>query len=770
LVSSSIQDGCTPAPFRRWRVLLYILFFLMGLSGSPLFAQKQAPTVSAIKIQGNKRVDASTIFYYIKTEVGKPISRSLIRKDIEQIYSLGQFTDIQVDTRPGKDGGVEVVFVVKEIPSVGEVNFVGNDALNTADLRDLISIKRGVTFKEHLVKDTIQKLTAHYHDKAFFLAQVDVDTAVNANGLIDVTIKIDEEEKTKIEEIRFVGNKAFEEGDLKDIMETSETWLFSFIDDSGIYKKDVLKVDVLRMEAFYQDNGYIRVRVHEPKIEVNREEKEIYIKIKIEEGELYRFGKITVQEVSGFSGEDLLAVLKSKPGMIYNISMFREDLLNITEKFSEKGFAYANVNPKADVNDKTRIVNLDIKIDPGRKVYVGKINVIGNNRTWDNVIRREFRFKEGELFNSKKLKRSKQRINNLGFFENVKIDTHRGDTPDKIDVDTAVTEKPTGSISFGAGFSSVDKLIFSASIAQDNIFGSGRKVNFSVNLSAIRTNFNIALTEPRVFDSAISAGIDIFNRENDFFSSTNESVGGGLRLGKNLSETDWGGIFYRYAKVKVSDVVIETPILKNETQKTSRVGTTFISDSRDNFVNPSKGWRHVVRLELAGLVLGGSDFYKTGYEVTYYHKIIGNLVAAFHGAINYADGFGNDPLPSFERYYMGGASSLRGFTIEEVGPMTALSEPLGGESSLLFNVELAYPLSDTFRVFTFYDRGNVYGRGFDISTTDTTINLAKMRNSIGGGVRFFSPFGPISLSYGYKLDPAPGDSAGEFHFGAGNAF
>jgi len=770
LVSSSIQEWCAPAPFRRWRALLYLVLVLMGLLGSPLYAQDEGATVSAIKIQGNKRVDSSTIFYYIKTEVGKPLSRTLIRKDIEQIYSLGQFTDIQVDTRPGKDGGVEVIFVVKEIPSVGEVTFVGNDALETADLRDVISIKRGVTFKEHLVKDTIQKLTAYYHEKAFFLVGVKVDTTIDANGLMGITINIDEGEKIRIDEIRFTGNKAFDEDDLKDIMETEETWLFSFIDESGIYKKDVLKVDVLRLEAFYQDNGYIRARVHEPQIEVNREEKEIYIEIKIEEGQQYKFGKITVQDVEEFNEQDILRDLKSKPEAVYNISLLREDILNITEKFSEKGFAYADVNPRAAIDDQARIVDLNIQIDPGRKVYVGKINVIGNTRTRDNVIRREFRFKEGELFNSKKLKRSKQRINNLGFFENVKIDTHRGDTPGVIDIDATITERPTGSISFGAGFSSVDKVIFNASISQDNVFGTGRKVNLSADISARRTNFNIQLTEPRVFDSDVSAGINLFNRRSDFFSFDTRSQGGGLSLGKNFSETDWGGVNYRFSKVKVTDVVNPTSTLKNETQNTSRIGVTFIRDSRDNFLNPTQGWRHVVRLEFAGSFLGGSDFYKTGYEITFYRKLIGKLVGAIHGAINFAEGYNNEELPSFERYFMGGANSLRGFTIREVGPLDIVGDPVGGEQSLLFNLELQYPLTETFRVFAFYDRGNVYGSGFNISSTDTSFNLSKMRESTGGGIRFFSPFGPISLSYGMKLDQRTGESSGEFHFSAGNAF
>ncbi len=741
----------------------------MGLLGSPLYAQNPPPTVTAIKIQGNKRVDSSTIFYYIKTEAGKPLSRALIRKDIEQIYSLGQFTDIQVDVRPGQ-GGVEVIFVVEEIPSVGEVTFVGNDTLDAADLRDVISIKRGVTFKEHLVNDTIQKLTTHYREKAFFLARVNVDTSINASGLVDVTININEGEKVKIDEIRFIGNDSFDEDDLKDVMETEEKWLFSFIDESGIYKKDVLKVDVLRLESFYQDHGYIRVRVHEPQIEVNSEDKEIYIDIKIEEGLRYKFGKITTQEVEGFSEQELLADIKSKPGAVYNISQLREDILNITEKFSEKGFAYADVNPKAAIDDKTRIVDLSIEIEPGRKVYVGKINVIGNTRTRDNVVRREFRFKEGELFNSKKLKRSKQRINNLGFFENVKIDTHRGDTPGLIDVDASVTEKPTGSISFGAGFSSVDKVIFNASVAQDNLFGTGRKVNVSANISARRTNFNILLSEPRVFDSDVSAGINLFNSRSDFFSFDTRSRGAGLTLGKNLSETDWAGVNYRFARVKISDVINPTSLIKEETRTTSRIGGTFIRDSRDNFINPTKGWRHMVRLEFAGSVLGGADFYKAAYEISYYRKLVGKLVGAIHGEIQHADGYGGEDLPAFERYFMGGANSLRGFTIRQVGPLDSLGDPLGGEQSLLLNVELQYPITDGFRLFAFYDRGNVYGSGFNTASTDTNINLSKMRESVGGGIRFFSPFGPIALAYGFKLDQRAGESAGEFHFSAGNAF
>lgn len=765
-----IWDSRVLALFSRGCAVLCLALILLAGSALPLWAQDEGTTVSAIRVQGNKRVDSSTIFYYIKTEVGKPLSRNLIRKDIEQIYSLGQFTDIRVDTHPGENGGIEVVYVVREIPSVGEVVFEGNDNLETSNLRDIISIKRGITFKEHLIKDTIQKLTAHYHDKAYFLAVVNVETELNEHGLMDVRIVIKEGEKVRINEISFVGNNSFSEGDLEEVMETEEDWLFAWLDEAGIYKKDSLRLDILRLEGFYKENGYIRVQVHEPKIEVDKEEKEINIEITIEEGLPYTLGKVTVQPVAEFSEEELRKNLKIKSGEVYNVSLLRQDILSIGERFSEKGYAYADVKPVTVIDDKKRTVDMDIQINPGRKVYVGKINVAGNTRTRDNVIRREFRLKEGEIFNSKKLKRSKQRLNNLGFFENVKLDTHRGDSPEQIDIDTTVTEKPTGSITFGAGFSSVDKVMFNAALSQDNVLGTGRKAVVSANVSARRTNFNISLTDPRIFDTDVSAGIDLFNRQSNFFSFNTKSNGGGLRLGKNLSETDWLGVNYRFSEVRVSNVINPTAILKDETRTTSRIGASFIRDSRDNFMTPTQGWRHVVRLEFAGDFLGGADFYKTEYEITYYQPIIGDLVGAVHGEIKSAQGYGGEELPVFERYFLGGANSLRGFTIRQVGPMTADGNPLGGERSLLFNAELQYPVTKGFRLFVFYDRGNVYGPGDNIQSTDTDFNLSKMREGAGAGIRFFSPFGPISLAYGFKLDQRPGESDAEFHFSAGNAF
>ena len=723
--------------------------------------------VGSIKIEGNKRVETSTLLYYIKTREGEPLSRSQISKDIEQIYDLGQFKDIRVETRQGSKG-LEVVFIVEEIPSIGDVLLYGNVEVGDSDIHEILGFKRGEAFQDHITKEAKEKIKLLYHDKGFFLAEVDVVSKKSVRNLMNIHIRIREGEKIEIKNIRFSGNKKFSADDLRDQMETkAETW-FSWIDESGIYKKDILKLDMFRLEAYYQDHGYLRARVQEPNINIDQKNKEINISISIEEGSRYRVGKITSKPDDTVSADDILKVLQMKSGDVYSLSKVRAGILNISDLYSERGYAYADVNPITKINENSRTVDVSIEVDRGRKVYVGEINVIGNTRTLDNVIRREFRLREGELFDSVKLKRSKQRINNLQFFEDVKIDTRRGKEPDLIDITTTVTERATGSVNIGAGYSSTESLMFNAGISQNNFMGTGRRVVFSTNLSSRRTDFNLSLTDPRIFDTELLGGVDAFNRKTNYYSYKARSTGAGFRIGKSLSEHDWAGLNYNFANIKVSDVVTTTSYLKEETRVTSRISPTFVRDTRDDFLNPSTGSRHVVRFSLAGL--GGAKFHKMSYETAHYWPIVGKLVGMLHGEISWADGYGDESLPIFERYYMGGPKSLRGYTIKNVGPKDASGNPLGGNQSLLLNAELQYPFTKGFRGFVFYDRGNLYGGGSNISTTSTTWDLGNMRDSIGGGIRFLSPFGPIGFAYGIKLDQATGEESGEFHFSAGNSF
>lgn len=747
-----------------WVVHCSLFFFALG------FAQ-EGEIVQSLRVEGNKRVDDSTILYYIKTEVGQPLSRIQIRKDIEQVYDLGQFKDIQVDTQSAP-GGLAVTFKVVEIASIGDLRLVGNKVIDSEDILEKISLKRGAAFHDQLVAQSMDDLKTLYQGKGYFFAETKIATELTPNNLVDVIIRINEGGKVGVKKIRFSGNKTFKSRELRKQMETQEKTWYSWLDESGIYQKDILKLDLFRIEAFYQDRGFIRVGVLDAKIDVNKKDQAIHITIPIVEGDRYRVGDINVQGDGSFTDEELLAVVESKKNEWYNISKLRGDVLKISDLYSSRGYAYADVNPVTKIDDEKKVVNLGVEIERGKKVYVGNINILGNVSSRDNVIRREFRLREGDLFDSEKLRRSKQRINNTQFFEDVKIDTGRGGAPDLIDITTTVTERPTGSISVGAGFSSVENLIFTASVSQNNLFGRGQRLVFSTSLSSIRSDFNLSFTEPRIFDTEILGGIDLFNRDADFVSFESRKRGGGLRVGKSLTEYDRVGLNYRFEDVEVSNVdpADTTEFLKNETRTTSRIAPSYIRDTRDNFLNPSTGSRHVVRFEFAGGPLGGSDFYRTGYEFTYYHPIAGKLVGAVNAEINFAEDYGDDALPAFERYFLGGANSLRGFDIRDVGPKNATGDPIGGTQSLLFNFELQYPFTKSLRGFVFYDRGNAYGNGPDVSDTRKTFDLAEMRHSLGAGLRFLSPFGPVGFAYGLKLDQADGESAGEFHFTAGGAF
>ena len=742
------------------------LVFMIGVS--PLSAQ-EGEIIQSLKVVGNKRIDESTILYYIQSKPGTVLSKSKIGKDIEQIFSLGQFKDIQVNTQDGIEG-LELQFIVEEIPSIGGVEIIGNVKVDTNDVREKIGLRRGATFNEHLVQESKKEILNIYREKGYFFAETRIETKQGSDNLIAVVIRIREGKKVKIRKIRFSGNKAFEDKELAKNMETTEKTWWNFLDDSGVYQKDVLKLDLFRIEGFYQDGGYLRAKVLEPKIDINKKENQIYIIIPVEEGPQFHINSIEVKGDNTVPHDEIKKSILSEKGAIYNVSQIRQDMVTVTDMYSSKGFAYADVNPITKIDDQIHTVDISIDIDKGKKVYVGEINMLGNIKTKDNVIRREFRLKEGEVFDGSRLKRSKQRINNLNYFEDVKIDTQRGKDPDLIDILTTVTEKPTGTFSIGAGFSSVENLIFTTSIAQNNLLGNGHRVNLTASLSSIRTDFNISMTEPRLFDSTISAGLDAFNNQNDLLSFTMRTTGAGLRFGKNISEYETVNLGYRFSDVNVSGVLAadETVFLQNGKRTTSRLNPSYIYDSRDNFLNPSKGWRHVLGFELAGI--GGLKFHRSLYEVIYYRPLIGKLVLGAHARVNFADGYDGDTLPSFERYFMGGPQSLRGFTLRDIGPKAADGDPIGGNKSLLLNLELQYPFTKAIRGFVFYDRGNLYGTGADLSTTSENWNPAKMRHSIGAGFRFMSPMGPLGFAYGIKLDRRSAEETGQFHFSAGSAF
>ncbi|MBR34964.1 MAG: outer membrane protein assembly factor BamA [Nitrospinota bacterium] len=739
------------------------------------YGQTEGKIVKSIGIRGNKRVDKDTIMFYIKLKKGDKYSSSKVNEDIKAIYGLGQFEDIKVEATNFKNG-IKLIYIVKEIPSIREVSFVGNKKMSTEKLgKKLIAskgLKKGSLYNKTLVKKTEKLIKKSYEEKGFFLVTVQtIAKRVNRDQL-DIIIKISENKKVGIKKIYFIGNKAFTDKELKKQLGTKEKNIFSFITDAGIYQKEMIKADQLKVELFYRENGYINAKVLDPMINVDKNEKAIFIKIPVEEGDQYKTGKI------GFIGDDtfpekkLREKIDLKKGDVYNLRKIREGVFNIAELYSQQGHAYADVRPERVVNAPKRIVDTVLQIDKGRKVYIGKITISGNLKTKDKVIRREFRFAEGSLFDSEKLRRSRERIINTRFFEDVQIQTSRGEKDDTIDITTSVVERPTGTVGAGIGYSSIDNAIVTAQLSQDNLLGNGHKLEFSTELSSRRLDFSLGFTEPWLFDREISAGIDLFNTKADFTTFESKRQGGGLRLGKAFTEYTWGNIGYRFENITISDVAPEneTNFLNNETRITSRISPKITRDTQDNRLNPTEGTTENLSAQYAGGILGGVNFYKLSAEKSYYHPLFLGLVGMLHGKIAYAKGYSGDVLPVYERYFMGGPLDLRGFTFEDVGPQDSDGNPLGGEKLLLFNAEIQYPFNNSLRGIIFYDRGNVYGNGGDISLTSENFSLSNMRHSLGVALQLHTAFGPVGLAYGYKLDQADGEEPAEFHFIFGRTF
>ncbi len=752
-------------------VLSFIVFLSSLWFETGAYAQIEGKIVRRIDVRGNKRVDKDTILFYIKSKTGEKYTASKVNEDIKAIYGLGQFEDIRVEAIDFQKG-IKLIYIVKEIPSIREISFIGNKKMSKSDLESEIDLKKGSLYNKNQAKKTEKMIKQLYMKKGFFLASVQTKAKRVNKDQIDLIFKISENKKVRIKKISFIGNKIFTDRSLKKQLSTKEKNIFSFFTDSGIYQKEMIKADLLKLELFYREHGFINVKILDLIIDVDKEEKAIFIKIPIEEGKQYKTGKIEFVGDDTFFDKELRKKVNLKEGDVYSLSKIREGIFNITELYSQQGYAYADVRPDRKVNAQEKKVDIVMNIDKGRKVYIGKITITGNNKTKDKVIRREYRFNEGGLFDSKKLRRSKERVINTRFFEDVQIQTSRGEEEDTIDINTSVVERSTGTIGAGVGYSSVDNAIISAQISQENLFGNGQKLAFTTELSSRRTDFSLSFTEPWLFDREISAGIDLFNLKRDFTTFESERRGGGFRFGKAFTEYTWGNIGYRYENVEISDVASEdeTNFLKNETRVSSRITPSITRDTRDNRLNPTNGTKEIFSAQYAGGMLGGINFYKLSIEKSSYHPLFLGLVGMVHGKISYAQGYGGDVLPIYERYFMGGPLDLRGFTFEDVGPKDKSGDPLGGKKLLLFNAEIQYPFTDAVRGIVFYDRGNVYGDGNDISLTSENFSLSKMRHSVGIAVQFFSPLGPIGLAYGYKLDQADGEKPAEFHFILGRSF
>ncbi|MGH7312955.1 MAG: outer membrane protein assembly factor BamA, partial [Candidatus Rokuibacteriota bacterium] len=573
---------------------------------------------------------------------------------------------------------------------------------------------------------------------------------------------INEGRRITIERIVIKGNQGLRERQIKKALATQEREYFIL---RGKLQRQKLDQDVERILSLYNDHGYIQARVEGYEITVDREKARVTVTFSVVEGPQYRVDQIRIQKVTLFPEEEVRRLIRLTPGDIYSRSKLRESVSAIVDLYSSIGRAAADVIPRSEPFPATAKVNLIFDITEGPEVYVERINISGNVRSQDKILRREIPMAEGDLFTLQKLQRARRRLINLGYFETVEVSTAAGSDRNRIVVNINVTERPTGIFSIGGGFSSVDNLIGTIDLAQRNFLGRGWEATLRIRVGGTTQQGILSFTEPWLFDRPLSAGFDLFNLRRVFTEYDYDSLGGGLRMSHPFAEYWRWHTGYRLTRDEISDLIEgASAALQDEegVRVTSLVSGALTRDSRDNILAPTRGGQTSLNLEVAGLG-GDSQFVKTVGTTSYFQPIWLNHILSGRLELGAGWGWGGEEFPLFERFYLGGPNSFRGVKFRRISPVDETGTRIGGTSELLGNVEYIIPLPFGFRIAAFIDVGNVYGFGTSFDPTDT-------REAAGAGVRWTSPFGPIRIDYGILLDRKKGEDFGALHFSVGSPF
>jgi outer membrane protein insertion porin family len=743
-----------------------VIFFLVLFVSSP--AQSQTgPLIKLIEVNGNKKISTNTILSKLSGREGDSFSKNSVQDDIKSLYKIGYFDDVSVDIEP-YEGGVKLIYNLVEKPSITSIDFQGNDEFETDKLKEQITLTLGAIANLPLIADNAKSLISFYQSEGYWLAKViPIIREISADA-VALTYQVDEGPKVKVKKVTIEGNNALSDRKIKKVMQTKKWWLFSFLTGSGIYKRDQMKDDVERIRDLYHSIGYIYVVISEPKIELSPDRKKLYIAMTVSERDQYSVGDITVQGNAAFSESDLLKDLEIASGQIFNRRALRKDVDNIIDHYMENGYARVDVNPLINVRKQEHIADITLSITEGGIFRIGRINITGNTKTRDKVIRREMRLDEGEIFNKKMIRRSYQRINNLNFFEGVDVAPVPRTDAQLVDINIDVKEKLTGMLSIGGGYSSIDKFMVMGEITQTNLFGKGLYLKFRADLSARRTNYKISLRDPWFLDKPVSATFSVYNEEVDYLDYDKKATGGSIGFGKELTEYVGGNITYNIEEAEITNIQSDASdiILDQEGIKlTSSISPSIWRDSRNNYLDPTEGSKNALYTTLAGL--GGDNYYwKAVADSLWYVPAPLNTTFSFRARAGYAAGYAGETLPLYERFYVGGINTVRGLGFGEGGPRDDEGEVIGGNWELIFNNELIFPLIEDIRLkgLVFFD----YGGAFD---EDKSFDFSEdMRNTVGFGVRWLSPLGPIRLEWGFNIDSKPDENDNKLEFSMGGVF
>lgn len=726
--------------------------------------------IDSVQVTGNRRVESEAILALVESRKGESLDYDKLDRDLRAIFAMGYFTDVTIQTESGPKGSI-ITFNVVEKPSIGRISFKGNKKVKSDDLSKEAGIKLYSIFNPAETKQSVGRLKDFYRQKGYYNVEIKEKAEDLPGNEVALIYDIEEGQKFQIKKIEFAGNTAFSDRELKKAMETSEKGLFSWITQSGRLDEKKLEADLQKLTAFYHNQGYLRAKAGESKI-THGDEGDLTITIQIVEGKRYTVNEVAVEGEPIESEEELLKKLDINKEKYFSREVVRKDVLTLRGIYADQGYAHAEVGPIIKEDDKNQRVDITYRISPQEKVRFERINIYGNSVTRDKVIRRELDVIEGEYFTGVGLRRSTDRLNRLGFFEDLEIQTKKGTEEDLMVLDIIVKEQPTGSFSVGAGYSGYEGAVGLFEVSQSNLFGRGQRLGASVKVSTKTTQFDVRFTEPWLFDRRIATGLDLYKWETELDDYTRDSFGGALRFKVpiGIDEYTWASAKYLYDDSTIKDVESTAAYPIREmvgTHVTSSITLGVERDSKDKLWNPSRGSENKLTFEYAGGILGG-DVYFNRYEFssTWYFPLPWETTFMAQGRWGYVKQRSGGILPDYQKYRIGGINTVRGYDWYDItltDPPTG--EPIGGEKMMIYNVEYRFPLLKEQGLVgvVFFDAGNVFGKDDNFTFNDIPM-------STGAGVRWYSPLGPIRIEYGYILNRRTDDPTGNLEFSIGGFF
>ncbi len=735
--------------------------------------------VRDIRVEGIQRIEAGTVFSYLPIKVGETMTDDKAAEAIRALFGTGFFKDVRVEV----DGNV-LVIAVEERPAIAQIDFSGMKEFPAEDVKQGLrgnNIAEGRIFDKAVIDQAEQEIKRQYLTRGMYGVTIQTTVTPLDRNRVAINFAVDEGAVAKIARINIVGNQAFKEEALLDLFVLTTPGWFTWYTKNDQYSRQKLSADLETLRSFYLDRGYLDFNIESTQVSITPDKRDIYIAVNVSEGEKYTVTDVALSGDLIVPEDELKKLIQVKPGEAFSRQKLTDSTKAITDRLGNEGYAFANANAVPDVDKEKRTVAFNIMVDPGRRVYVRRIDVVGNTRTRDEVVRREMRQLEGAYYDGEKLQLSKQRIDRLDYFSEVNVDTQPvAGTTDQVDVTYSVAEKPTGALLLGAGFSSADGLVLQGSVSQQNLFGTGNALQLNMNTSKINRNIGLSFTDPYFTIDGVSAGFDLYNRRYDprrrlsFGRYATDTLGGGLRVGVPVTEFDRLNFGLAVERTEI-DLFDDSPerfkkfTEDNGDSPLGVIGTTgWTRDRRDSAFWTTSGTFQRAYLE-TGLPGVDLKYYKLNYQLSWFYPLSRDLTIMLNGEAGYAGGYGGGDLPFFKAFFAGGPSSIRGYEQGSLGPRDG-DGVLGGSRKVIGNAELLFPMpgmrqDKSVRMGVFFDAGQVWD-----DDSGTTLSDLKLRYSTGAFVSWNSPFGPLKLIVAAPLNEQDGDDTQKFQFMFGQSF